>query len=153
MSESNDPWDSIKPSQPRPAPNPYASPTPTPQKPRWPGPAPLHGPSGWRGDTIRQYAVWGLVISIVTTVIGLLCCAFLPAAGFAMSVPAFLMARHDLAFFAHDTHPDFLDELTTSRNLALAAVIVSSVGTLLGLVCMGLNIGFFALQMAIDQQR
>ena len=156
MSQSNDPWDSISSRRP-PGPAagvPYAAPTPGPtgpNKPKWPGPAPLHGPPGWRGEMIRHYAMWGLVVSIATTVVGILCCGVLPMVGFAMTVPAFLMARQDLVSFAHEAHPDFIEELTNSRNLALAGIIVSAVGTVLGFICLGLNILFFALEMSTQQ--
>jgi hypothetical protein len=151
MSESNDPWDSIKPTPPQPVPNPYSSPGPEPKKGD-PGYAPLLSPPGWRGDMITQLAIVGLVVSIISAVVGLLCCGLLPAAGLAPCIPAFVMAQRDLKTFAGTVHPELIDKLTLAKNLALAGIIVSSVATVLGLLCIGLNLVFVAISMAAENR-
>lgn len=149
MSESNDPWDSITSRPPQPAAPP---PTPAPGNPRKdPGLAPLYDPPDWRGDLIRQLALVGLIVSIVSAV-GLLCCPLLPLVGLAISAPAIFMAQKDLKQFS-DVHPDFLEHLTNSRSMAIAGTIVSGIASAIGLLGTLIYVFLFLLGIAADAGR
>lgn len=100
--------------------------------------SPMVTPEGYRGDSINSLAITGLVFSII----GIACCGIFGIVGLAIAIPAYLMAQADLQNFQGSLHPVLLGKLTTSKNLALAGIIVGGLGLLMG--C-----GFAALQIAI----